>query len=229
MLGLKEQLNTDNIAFEYHICTVVFGTDDTILNLLLKDGFSFIRRSLIPAKDHLDLVFNTNAMGLRNAYETARIDNETLDVICIEKHIPLLLKEESAEEFYDTQMSKDLISLDNQIRAIRLLCECPLRCKTISFKMASEHYQYDSLFPISESVGTKEISKFHFDTDDIPRLNHQLHYITFPIKNNILNVAHRYYDLSYHQENYISITLLVVALEMIFLSNETTKREKLSK
>ena len=227
-------LDCNNLKFEYIVCAVVFGTDISILNVSLKDGFSFVRRSLIPGKDHLDSIFDTTTMGLQRSYQTALIDSESLDVICIEKHVQISLKNTASQQWYETQVDQDLISLDNQIRAIRLFCECPLRCKLVSFNMESEQYEYgtmsfSSIIPISESSGTREISKFHCGNDDLLNLNKKIAQMSFPIGNNILNSAHRFYDLSYHQENFVSITLLIVALEMIFLNEDAGKKDRLSK
>lgn len=224
----------NTLKFDYNICAVVFGTDESILNISLKNGFSFVRRSLIPGKDHLSTVFDTTDIGLRRVYETARIDSQTLDVICIEKHVQVVLGKTAAQEWYDTQMNKDLVSLDDQIRAIRLVCECALRCKLVSFKMRSENVGqgtlgFDAIYPVSESAGTRDILKFHCETSDIPELQKKIEKIAFPISDDILNIAHQYYDLSYHQENFISITLLIVALEMIFLDKDNGKKERLSK
>lgn len=81
-----ETLNDfQSVEFNYRLCSVMFGTDETILDIKLKNGFSFVRRSLNTSKDNLDSVFEIDAMGLRRAYEEARISQKNLDVICIEK------------------------------------------------------------------------------------------------------------------------------------------------
>ena len=226
--------NTEAITFNYRLCAVVFGTDETILNLPLNDGFFFVQRSLIPDIDHLDRIFDTNAMGLRRLYETARINRETVNVICIEKQIQIRLKPTDAAIYYNRQIDQDLASIDNQIRAIRLVKECPLRCKDFAIKIDSvqgafDNMCFDSHIPIGESAATRELNRFHCDIQDIPDLKQKLDRIVFPIRNDTLNIMHRYYDLSYHCENYISITLLIAALEMIFLTRNDNKRQPLSK
>lgn len=107
---MEDQVLLNRISFEYYLCAVIFGADETILNLKLKNGFSFVRRSLIPSKDHLDQDFDTNDIRLRGAYETDRIDQETLDVICVEKHVLKQLERIRANEYYDKQVDNDLIS-----------------------------------------------------------------------------------------------------------------------
>ncbi len=233
-MNLSSNSNRNTLKYEYSVCTVIFGTDTTILNVPLKDGFTFVRRSLIPKMDHLDSVFDTTDIGLRRAYETARIDSDTLDVICVEKHVQILLEKTALQEWYDAREEQDLVLLDNQIRAIRLFCECSLHYKSVSFKMVQEKGGskttiITSVIPISESAGTREISKFHCESNDVPLLHEKITHIVFPIGNDILNIAHQYYDLSYHQENFISITLLIIALEMIFLAEDTGKKDRLSK
>lgn len=219
--------------YNYHVCAVLFGTDESILNINLKDGFSFVRRSLHP-KDHLDQVFDLSEIGLRRAYETARLDNNTLDVICIEKGAPVLIANKDASGYYDNQVDRDLVLLDNQIRAIRLIKECALRCTMVSVKMRTEDGDYgpiefNSMIPISESFGSPEISKFHCDSSEIQLFNKLVNQIQFPIANEILNIAHRFYDRSYLEDNYISLTLLIIALEMLYLKKGDEKKIPLAK
>lgn len=70
-------------TYSLEICAVMFGTDESIVKIKLDNGFYFCWKSLIPHIDHLDVIFDRNAMSLRRDYEAARIDNKTLDVICI--------------------------------------------------------------------------------------------------------------------------------------------------
>lgn len=227
--------NANNmIVFNYTVCAVVFGTDETILNLPLCDNFSFERRSLIPRVDHLDTIFDMTDMGLRRSFEAARIDTDTVDVICIEKHIRISLEKTALEEWYYGQVDQDLQSLDNQIRSIRLICECALRCNMVAFMIESEVTEHGvirrhSRIPISESFGTRDISRFHCDNADIHHLYEKTTRVVLPMSNDILNTVHQYYDLSYHQNNYISLTLLVIALEMLFLKKADQKKDVLSK
>ncbi len=73
------------VEASYMVCAVIFGADETLLNVQLVDGFSFERLSLVPPKDHLDDIFDTTDIGLRRDYERARIDENNLDVICAVK------------------------------------------------------------------------------------------------------------------------------------------------
>lgn len=223
----------EQLEFNYHVCAVLLGTDESILNISLKDGFSFTRRSLHP-NDHLDQVFDMSDIGLRRTYETARLDNNTLDVICIEKTASVLKANKDASGYYDNQVNRDLVMLDNQIRAIRLIKECALRCAIVSFRMWTEKGNYgpiefNSMIPISESYGSPEISKFHCDPSEIQSLNAQINQISFPLINNTLNVAHRFYDRSYLEDNYIALALLITSLEMLFLSKQDGKKVPLAK
>ena len=176
----KKHSSINRMCFKYTVCAVLFGTDNTILNVSLKDGFVFVRRSLIPAIDCLDAVFDTGTMGLRRDYETARIDKDNLDVICIEKHKKVYLEKATSRDWFERQVDDDLVKMDNIIRSIRLFYECPIRYKKISYKMESVDTQsgsifYSSIIPISESSSTKEISKFHCDPDEIPVLSEIRH------------------------------------------------------
>ncbi|MBR1567029.1 MAG: hypothetical protein IJ649_09715 [Oscillospiraceae bacterium] len=221
------------IQYDYKVCAVLFGTDESILNICLKDGFSFVKRSLRP-KDHLDQVFDISDIGLRRAYETARLDNSTLDVICIEKSTSILMASKDASGYYDNQVDRDLVLLDNQIRAIRLIKECALRCTMVSFKMRAEDGDYgpiefNSMIPISESLGSPEISKFHCDHSEVQALNSLVNQINFPLINDVFNVAHRFYDRSYLEDNYIALVLLITSLEMLFLSKQDEKKVPLAK
>ena len=220
------------MEFNYQLCAVLFGTDESILNVSLKDGFSFVKRSLHP-KDHLDKVFDMSDIGLRRAYETARINESTLDIICIEKNFIIKRTFKEAAGFYDEQVKKDLVSLDNQIRAIRLIEECALRIKTVSVRMQADGeygpVNFNSMIPISESFWFPEISKFHCECSDIQAINTRFGQIHFPLANDTFNVAHRFYDLSYHEDNYIALTLLIVALEMLYLKKGDEKKIPLAK
>ena len=228
--------NTDhsNAIYIYDICAVVFGTDESILNLSLNDGFSFVRRSLIPDVDHLNDIFDSSAEGLRRFYEMARLCSSSLDVVCIEKHQQITLDISKAYDWYSEQVDRDLDSLDRQIRTIRLYEECALRCRLVSFKMKTikgkNTSSYSSYIPISESETTREISRFHCEQDKLQILQNKIYHILYPNSNRVLNTAHRFYDLSYHQENYESLVLLIIAAEIIFLAKgEVAKKERLAK
>lgn len=222
--------------FDIITCAVIFGADVSLLGVQLDEGFSFRRMSLNPNIDHLNLIFETDAMALRRDYESARID-ESLDVICIYKEQQVRLREDDAETYYHKACDNILWHLDNKIRAIRLLVEGPVRFKKLSIKMKSEvrrigetdfHDSFTSLIPIPEAVATKTLKKFSCGNYMIDKLNLDIININFPLKNNLLNSCHIYYDLSYHQSNFISVTLLITCLEILFLKHEYSKRKNLS-
>ena len=75
------------VRFFYTVTAVVFGADETLLDIELVNGFNFVKRSLMPLVDHLDTVFETDAMGLRRDYEASVVDKEHLGVICVEKKL----------------------------------------------------------------------------------------------------------------------------------------------
>lgn len=241
---MEEQVSHSLVRFHYHVCAVLFGTDETILKLPLTNEFRFVRRSLIPGKDHLDKIFGRDDIGLRRDYERARINDDTMDVPCIEKDVIIdLVLPCSTEQFYQ-EVDRDLILIDDCIRAIRFLKECSIRCKTIAFKMDSiwheddnpDHHlrnvipmSFDCLIPISEALSSRDILKFHCEPNEIDKLSRALSAVHFPIPNETLNRAHRFYDLSYLTEKYISITILFTALEVLFIDNESNKKECLAK
>lgn len=227
----------DILGFTIEICAVIFGADLSLLKISLGREFDFKVMSLVPLINHIDIIFNTDAMGLRNEYESAVVD-ENLNVICAYKTYTTKIVKTKAKDYFD-QIHKDaLIYLDNRIRAIRLFVEGPVRFKKLSIKMQSETKQinkcdtgfiFSNIIPVGEAMGTIEISRFHCNDESINKLNHEISLINFPLNDLNLNNCHRYYDLSYHQELFISITLLVTCLEMLFLKNENAKKEKLAK
>ena len=60
------------VRYFYTVTAVVFGADETLLNIELVNGFKFVKCSLMPF-DHLDDLFETDSMGLRRDYEAAII------------------------------------------------------------------------------------------------------------------------------------------------------------
>lgn len=218
----------DKIRALFTVNAVVFGTDASILDLKLRNGFSFVRKSLMPLVDHLDKIFDTDAMGLRRDYETARIDG-TLDVICVTKCVEVEISPLEADAYFQKMADESLISLDNQIRAIRLLVECPLRCKKIMFRLTHENNTHQHLFHVNESMATRAISKFHCSKAECEVIGKSIAEIDFPLPDAILNTCHMHYDMSYHQNRHIAMTLLVAALEMLYIDNEVGKKEKLAK
>lgn len=230
----------DDLQFDYSVCAVIFGADETLLKIELKDDFQFIKCSLRACDSNLDRIFDTNDMGLFRDYQQAVIDKNSQEVICAVKHKTykrLLAK--YADQFYrDSDL--DLISLDNQIRAIRLLKECPLRFKKIAFNLEIEDFYvgdntrnsgtHNWIHPIGEAMNTKSISKFSCTESEIEEINRQLSLLSFPLQDELLNFCHMYYDLSYHTEKYVSITLLTTALEVLFLKkDEEGKKQRLAK
>lgn len=227
----------DKLMYTVTICAVIFNVDETLLNINLDDGFRFRLMSLNPSKDHMDEIFDTDAMGLRRNYETAKID-KNLNVICVFKSDTIYVNKTEVEEYYSKMCSEVIEYLDNKIRAIRLFIECPICFKRLSIKMESEKKHLDeteerenfiAIIPINEAMVTNEISIFHVDDEKIDELDKNISSINFPLTNNLVNNCHMYYDLSYHQENFISITLLITCLEILFLNRENAIKQKLAK
>ena len=230
----------DDLQFDYSVYAVIFGADETLLKIELKDDFHFIKCPLRSRDSNLGTIFDTNDMGLLREYQQAVVDNNTQEVICAVKHksYKRTLAKYSDQFYRDSDL--DLISLDNQIRAIRLLKECPLRFKKIAFNLKIEDFYvgdntrnsgtHNWIHPIGEATNTKPISIFSCTDSEIEEINRQLPLITFPLQDELLNSCHMYYDLSYHTEKYVSITLLTTALEVLFLKkNEEGKRQRLAK
>lgn len=226
-----------NLIYTVTICAAIFGADETLLKVDIGNEFRFRRMSLIPCIDHLDKIFDTNAMELRQDYETARID-ETLNIICIFKTYTIRLDSKEVEKYYEKLCDDVLIYLDDSIRAIRLFTEGPVRFKKLSIKMESEAIHmsqtnfsnnFSNIITIGEAMNTNTISKFHCNDNEIYDICKNISLIKIPLPVGILNNCHRYYDLSYHQDNFISITLLITCLEILFLNSENGKKEKLAK
>lgn len=227
----------NSLMYTITVCAVIFGADETLLNVNLDNGFEFRRMSLVPLEDRLDEIFETDAIGLRRDYETARID-ETLDTICAFKSYRISLNRTEAEEYYRKMCNDVLKYLDDSIRAIRLFAEGAVRFKKLSIKMKSDaeligeskvSNSYSSILLVAEGMRTREISKFHCESERINDLNKNISLLKLPLVGSILNNCHRYYDLSYHQDNFVSITLLITCLEILFLNSENAKKEKLAK
>lgn len=226
------------VKASYMACAVIFGADETLLNIKLVDGFSFERLSLIPRKDHINDIFDTTDFGLRRDYETARIDENSLDVICAVKKAEYHILLGNGNDDYYEYTNKDLVSLDNQIRMIRLFYEGPIRfmkmatVMKISGDQLGEYFgdgSFTSVIPIGEAMITDELSKLHLSSTEVAIINAKLSSNFFPLQDEQLNFVHKFFDLSYHTDGFISITLLITALEMLFLNEEQGKKERLSK
>lgn len=231
-------MNNDKVKFTYTVHAVIFGADESLLKICLTNGFSFTRLSLNPRKNNLDRIFDTTDFGLRREYETARIDDHTLDVICAVKEESFEQSLVSLDSMFNSIVDLDLASLDNQIRAIRLMKEGPVRFKKMAAHLdfvkddgeASIPCNYNAVIPIGEAMTTRPISKFHCDEEELTFLNSTISGLTFPLSDALFNACHRYYDLSYHTEPCVSVTLLTTALEILFLErNANSKRQKLAK
>ena len=120
------------------VCAVIFGVDGTILNIEIGNEFRFERKSLKPEVDHLDELFDITPMGLRREYETARIDTDTDDVVCVLKNFEIEWAHDTPEEWdghirqFDDLCDEILKHLDDKVRALRLICEAPIRFKKLS-------------------------------------------------------------------------------------------------
>lgn len=218
---------------KYSVCSVIFGVDDSILSLPLSDGFVFTRRSLNPTIDNLHQVFDTTIMGLRRDYETARVfPRPSMDVICAEKSIQTNLTCMESQHWFDTQTNKDLESLDNQIRVIRLYSNCHIRFKKVSFHLYSTEcnsIDRTAITPVKEPAGAQKTTLFHCNSNEISSTQNAISTIQFPLPEKSVNTAHLLFDLSFHLENRFALLLLVIALESIFIQNDKGKKECLSK
>ncbi|MDO5293683.1 MAG: HEPN domain-containing protein [bacterium] len=219
------------------ICTVLFGVDESVLNIELGNGFLLKKMSLIPSKDHLNEIFSTDAMALRREYEEARVDNE-LNVICVYKYYSIDLDMTELEEYHTKVCMETLEYLDNKIRIIRLYSEGAIRFKRLSVIINSDKLymgetevkcKQESIIPISEAMGTREISKIYVKDNELEYLNNGLKAMVLPFNDIVINNTHRYYDLSYHVEKNVSLSLLITCLELLFLNSENAKKERASK
>jgi len=230
----------ENSMMEEHkyqvvICAVLFGCDDSFVGLDMGEGLMIERKSLVP-KDSLDKIFEVDAMGLRRDYETARIGAESLDVACIYKAYEYLADNKSAHDYYEQISSELFICLDNQVRAIRLLTEGPVRYLKLAVKLCSETYMfgetsmscsYSGIMPVGEAYGVQTISKAH--CQNVETLRTEMNKIAFPIEIEYLQQCHVLFDRSYLVTLPEAEILLITALEVLFLKSEEGKREKLSK
>lgn len=233
---MSECASNDNRIAEstYSVHAVIFGADQSLLGIHLKDGFSFRRVSLNPAVSNLDKILETTDFGLRREYETARIDEESLDVICAVKETGYTIHTSRLQERFSDDVDDDLLSLDNQIRIIRLLQEGPVRFKKIAFHQKSKLHvdgviattEHNSILPIGEASTTKPYSCFHCNDEEAAFISEKIQSQYLPFNDIQLNACHMYYDLSYHTEAFVSITLLLTALEMLFLERNSGGKQK---
>lgn len=229
--------NGNKFSKKYHvvICAVLFGCDDSIVGLDLGNKLMITRKSLHP-KDHLDKIFEIDSMELRREYECASLDMETLDVACVYKEYDYIDNDNSAQSYCNHISSELFTYLDNQIRAIRLLLEGPVRFKKLAVKMNSDpininqtdmSYGYCAIMPVGEAYNVKTLQKAH--CDNIGLLCSEMNKITFPISMKYLNQCHLLYDRSYLVTLQEAEILLITSLEILFLKSENSKKERLSK
>lgn len=233
---MNDMVFPEKLKYKYQVCAVIFGADKSILDIKLKDDYLFVLKSIYSKDDGLTELFQTDVSGLQRNYYSTIVDDD-YNVICIEKIIEIELNPKTAREYWDKVNNDDLVSIDNQLRIIRLIKEGPIRCKSISFNLKPiekvdgimQPSSFYSLFPFSESYPTKNVSTINCNDRDIDLLNKALERIKFPLEDRLLNSVHIFYDLSYHTEFCVSVSLLITALEMLFLNSENSKREKISK
>ena len=213
--------------FSVTICAVIFGADESVLKLTLPAGYEFRRMSLMPPyeidclsikphDDGLGVLLKTDELGLRRDYYSATI-NSKLDVVCIWKSYEMSILFDEAEEHYNQVSYEAGIQIDNIIRTLRLFSECTLFCREVVIRITSAPLHYNhAILPVIEAAGTKVKSKFSCTDADIPLWNSRLEKAKFPLPNELGN-CHKFYDLSYHQENCIAIVLLFTCLEILFV------------
>lgn len=222
---------------KYHIiiCAVLFDVDKSLLGYDIGDNFQILSKSLTP-KDKLDIIFGLDAIGLRREYETARLNDETLDVPCIYKEYDWMQDETNPEEYFDKIRSDILTYIDKRIRAIRLVVEGAIRFKKLAIKMESEKislegtkqsFNYSEIIPIGEAFDVIKTRKVKVQS--IESLSEEVNRLEFPIEKNYLNKCHMLYDRSYLIGLPEAAILLSTCLEILFLKSENCKKERLSK
>lgn len=238
---MENEVFPKTVKQNYYVCAIVFGVDESILNIELIDGFQFVKKPIVSEEENLIKVFQTDAIGFQRQYYDAIIHDGSLSfgsVICFEKHIEIESSPNDSIEFWHQQNIDDIKSIDDQIRIIRLFKEGSIRVKYISFNLKSENYGpteidlsfgNNSILRVGESFTTKPLSIMHFTREETTQINRALNELSLPLSDSLLNSAHIYYDLSYHTELYIAVTLLITALEIIFLKKGDSKKEPLSK
>ena len=238
---MENEVFPKTVKQNYCVCAIVFGADETICDIKLRDGFRFVKKSIYSKEDNLTAVFQTDITGLQREYINAFIDKQDFNfgtLICIYKENTVELNVKAVPNYWHEQNQKDIQSIDNQLRIIRLVKEGPIRVKRIAFDLHSESYGpinmdlsygQQSILQVNESFTTKNISKISCTQKDLGLINNAINNISLPFADSVLNIAHIYYDLSYHTELYIAVTLLITALEIVFLKKGDSKKEPLSK
>lgn len=224
---------------KYIVKALIVGADETLLKINLTDGFRFKSFSLDSDKDSLEKTFDVTPMGVHREFKEAIIDSETQSIICAIKEANYTFPVGSYYEQLEQLIDADLRLLNNQIKAIRFAQECFLRFGKISFQFivtkckmgdVSVSFNLNKVIPYGEAMGAKLVSRFHCTEQEAKRINEQIANLSFPLSDSTLNSCHKYYDLSYHTDLFISISLLMTALEILFLKKDAgNKKEMLAK
>src|SRR5665647_2535648 len=98
--------------YQFVICAVLFGCDDSFIGLDMGEGLTVERKS-ITTKDSLKKIFAVDDMGLMRDYNSALIDTETLDVACIYKSYYFTTDINSAFDHFEQITSELYTHTDN--------------------------------------------------------------------------------------------------------------------
>lgn len=211
-------------------CAVLFNADCNLLAVHLDDGYSLVKKSLLPSVDCMEELLNAPYEDLRREYTSAILDEKTQSVICIYKMKHITIKNETA--FFTTEVEEEFQLLDKQVRTLRLAAELPLWYKEAFFRQtttAQVRYSESTRICPYEKVKSAAKEACKIDEHMISDINALLKQEPLPIKEPFYQYCHQFYDQSYMQTEPLALVSLMTALEMIFLDTQDSKKMPLAK
>lgn len=214
------------------VCAVVFGATESLLGVSLGNGYSFVKKCLI-SKELCEIFDVSNVTDLSWGYFEAKIDN-SYNVICVYKSQEININM-SDERQLDKIFEQELAYLDEKFRALRLYKETFVRFKKVRMKATSNNsYSYKTTIPYGDGLYRTYKPEIDISSDEKSEVDDFLLNFLLPPTNclnkDILLPVLLLYDVSYHQQDSISFTMLMTALEtLILLKDEFTKKEKIAK
>ena len=220
----------EKIKYDCSICAVVFGVDESILNIELTDGYRFVKKSIMSKENGLMDFFDKDFSSIQREFYPALIGFNS--VICIVKNEQLKFERSQIDKISNDYYKQEFDSVEDQLETIRLLNEGYIRIRQFSAKMEPELiegviWQPPKINPNGTvNVPTNNFSNLHINKTQINATNEMLKEKLLSKLENEIYTAHRFYDVSYAMEPAIAVTLLSTALEVLFLTKKDKNNKK---
>lgn len=206
---------------EVTTCAIMYNASIDLLNIDLQDNYKFNKRFL--GDQTLAAFFDETLMGLRRKYQEACIDND-LNVITAESHFNIPDQGISDSNFEQQFVLELLYQLDRQIRLIRLVCDCTLHFSEFRYTLNST----TGTIPHMDRVIWKTNVPFSIN-DHQAELIQNCFITSYPFINNWIYKVYDFFDSSFLLNDEKALIILITAFEMVFLTKEKCKKEKLAK